>query len=43
MTVFNGIEFQVVNKIKTGWFKMKKSIHSDVAEFTYKGKKYKLH
>ena len=43
MTVFNGVEFQVVNKMKTEWLKMEKSIHSDVAEFIYKGEKYKLH
>jgi len=36
MTVFNGVEFQVVNKIEAGWLNERTS-------FTYKGEKYILH
>ena len=36
MFVFNGVEFQVVNKMKAGWLEER-------TPFTYKGKKYILH
>jgi hypothetical protein len=36
MFVFNGVEFQVVNKMKAGWLEEK-------TPFTYKGEKYILY
>ncbi len=36
MFVFNGVEFQVVNKMKAGWLEEK-------TPFTYKNKKYILY